>query len=357
MSKLKKVLATFLVMCSLISTIFTSAADAASVYGNSNSNLANGGIAASRGNYSYSRSSKFQKKGYYEELKHYYIYKTYKNGTSKKVIADNASEEPYINVVGNYVYYVGYGKNSSDRAIYRAKTDGTSKTRLMSESYNFDHSIIVKDNYLYYINESQYHDSVSLRRYNLTTKTTDSIIYTTKTRDLYDMSISGDYIYLTAEGLNNTIIYKINTKTNKRTTLYTLTHDDEYGYYLIEDMIYYKGNIYFTIYDEDDDYLSFKMSSNGTNLELISEYYTTGINLYNDKIYYVNVKGSICSMNLDGTNRKTIKKFKNTEYPYYINTASSRIYFGKMVVYENSYNVVSDNMYRMTLSASSTIKM
>lgn len=211
MSKLKKILSAVLVVCTIITCGFTKNVDAASVYGNSNSNISNGGYSATRGNYSYVRSSKIYKKT--EESNYYYIYRTYKNGSTKKQIVNNAAEEPYINVVGNYIYYVGVYDSGNNYGIYRVKTDGTGKTKLIG-NYGYN-SFIVQDNYLYYIKEttnSNYDEVSSLCRYNLSTKKTVSTLYTTTSRYIGDMSLSGDYIYISAIGDETSIIYKINKK-------------------------------------------------------------------------------------------------------------------------------------------------
>ncbi len=357
MSKLKKILSTILVLCTVITCGFTKSIDAASVYGNTNSNISNGGYSAARGNYTYIRSSKTYKKT--ESSDYYYIHRTYKNGSAKKQIVNNAAEEPYINVVGNHMYYVGVYDSGNKLGIYRVNIDGTGKTRLIG-NYN-DNSIIVKDNYLYYIKETvnnNYDDVVSLCRYNLSTKKTVSTLYTTTTRYIDNMSLSGDYIYITAHGYENDIIYKINVKTKSRTIVYKYSYGEDDESY-IDDMIYYKGNIYYTIYDdkdlydeEDDTCQIYRISSSGKSNKRLSKYFTTGINLYNNKIYYINTNGSICSINLDGSARKTIKKASSSQWHYSLNISNSRMYFGRIVVdpHDIFEGILSDNIYRTTLS-------
>lgn len=364
MSKLKKFLSIILIVGVVITCGFTKSVDGASVYGNSNSNISNGGYAAANGNYSYIRSSKIYKET--KEANYYYIYRTYKNGSAKKQIVNNAAEEPYINVVGKYMYYVGIYDSGNRHGIYRVKTDGTEKTRLIS-NYGYN-PIIVKDNYLYYIKESvnsNYDEVMALRRYSLSTKKTVSTLYTTSSRVIENMSLSGDYIYIVANGYDNSIIYKINTKTKKRTTVYKYKSGKKEESY-IEDMVYYKGNIYYTVYNDKDSYNEnddtcevYKISSTGKNNKCLSKNFTSSINLYNNKIYYINSSGNVCSMNLDGSNRKTIKKASKHQWHYGINIAKSRIYFGKIVFdqYDEFDDILSDNIYRTTLSGGSITKM
>lgn len=364
MSKLKKILSAVLVVCAIITCGFTKNVDAASVYGNSNSNISNGGYSAARGNYSYVRSSKAYKKT--EDSNYYYIYRTYKNGSTKKQIVNNAAEEPYINVVGNYIYYVGVYDSGNNYGIYRVKTDGTGKIRLIG-NYGYN-SFIVQDNYLYYIKEtmnSNYDEASSLCRYNLSTKKTISTLYTTTSRYIDNMSLSGDYIYISAIGDDTSIIYKINKKTKSRTTVYKYQSGKKEES-CIDDIVYYKGNIYYTIYndknlyDENDDTCEvYKISSTGKNNKRLSKYFTKGINLYNNKIYYINKNGSICSMKLDGSSRKTIKKASSNQWHYSINTSNSRMYFGRIIIdtYDSFEGVLSDNIYRTTLTGASMTKM
>lgn len=264
------------------------------------------------------------------------------------------------------MYYVGVYDSGNSYGIYRVKTDGTGKTRLIS-NYGYD-PIIVKDNYLYYIKESvnsNYDEVVSLRRYNLSIKKTVSTLYTTTSRDIDSMSLSGDYIHILATGYDNSIIYKINTKTKTRTTVYKYQSGKKEESY-INNMVYYKGNIYYTVYNDKDPYNEnddtcevYKVSSTGKNNKLLSKYFTTSINLYNDKMYYINTNGSLCSMNLDGSSRKTIKKASENQWHYGINIANSRMYFGKIVFdqYDELEDILSDNIYRTTLSGGSMTKM
>lgn len=364
MNKLKKILSMILVACTIITCGFTKNVDAASVYGNTNSNINNGGYSAARGNYTYIRSSNTYKEA--EDADYYYIYRTYKNGNSKKQIVNNAAEEPYINVVGNYIYYVGVYDSGRKLGVYRVKTDGTGKTRLIG---NYDYNPInVKDNYLYYIKEtinSNYDEVISLCRYNLSSKKTDKTLYTTTSRYINHISLSGGYVYISAQGYDNFIIYKINTKTKSRTTIYKYQLGEN-GESTIEDMIYYKGNIYYTVYnsedvyDEDDDNCEiYRVSSTGKNNKRLSKYFTNDISLYNDKIYYINTNSSICSMNLDGTNRKTIKKASKNQWHYRLNISNSRMYFGRIVFdeYDTFEGILSDNIYRTTLTGSSMTKI
>lgn len=363
MRKLKGILSTILLLSIVITTVFIKEVDATSVYGNSNSNISNGGYSASKANYTYIRSSNT-----YKEMKnsnYYYIYRTYKNGSTKKQIVNNAAQEPYINVTEKYIYYVGVYNSGNSYGIYRVNSDGTGKTRLIS---NYDcNPIIVKSNYLYYIKETEnnnYEDVVSLYCYNLSTKKNISKLYTTTTAYISDISLSGDYIYILTNGYDNSTIYKINSKTKSKTTLYKYKSGKENS--SMEEMIYYKGNIYYTVYNYKDDYNEdddtceiYKVSTNGKNNKCISKKFTNNISLYNDKIYYINENSNICSMNLDGSSRKTIIKANQNQLNYSLNISNSRIYFGRVTYdkYDIFEGILSDNVYRSTLKGVSITKI
>ena len=76
-------------------------------------------------------------------------------------------------------------------------------------------------------------------------------------------------------------------------------------------------------------------------------------------MYYINTNGSICSMNLDGSSRKTIKKSSGSQWHYSINISNSRMYFGRIVIdeYDSFEGILSDNIYRTTLTGTSMTKM
>lgn len=222
MKIIKKILSVALVVCMLVSTtgLFQNI-DAASVYGNSNSNISNGGVAAYKDGYNYVRSSKSNDL----LMTSYNIYKIKGTSSTKKIIANNAFLVPYINVVGNYVYYLGTYNDGESVGIYRVKTDGTGKIRLIG---NVENPFIVKDNGIYYIKSTDDYDKLCY--YSISSRKTTKTLYTTTTRTIDALSISGSYAYILATGYENQLIYKINTSTKARTTLkklVTYTYDDE----------------------------------------------------------------------------------------------------------------------------------
>lgn len=388
MKTFKKILSIAVVVCMIISTtgLFQNV-DAASVYGNSNSNINNGGVAAYKSGYNYVRSSKPTN----VLMTSYNIYKIKGTSSTKKIIANNAYLMPSINVVGNYVYYLGTYNSGESVGIYRVKTDGTGKTRLIG---NVESPFIVKDSGIYYIKSTYDYDKLCY--YSISSKKTTKTLYTTTTRTIDALSISGNYAYVLATGYENQLIYKIDTNTKARTTLkklVTYTFDDE-DYdedyddsdidfdedfdedfdwddfedyddeeYSIDQMIYYQGYIYYIVSDYDGTEV-YKMTADGKNETKITSLTTTSMNLYNGKIYYVNANNSICRMDLNGKNRTTLRKATDTSTKLTlanvgICTGNSRIYYMSLemgITSEGAYSAAI-NVYRIKLDGTSRSKI
>ena len=388
MKTFKKILSIAVVVCMIISTtgLFQNV-DAASVYGNSNSNINNGGVAAYKSGYNYVRSSKPTN----VLMTSYNIYKIKGTSSTKKIIANNAYLMPSINVVGNYVYYLGTYNSGESVGIYRVKTDGTGKTRLIG---NVESPFIVKDSGIYYIKSTYDYDKLCY--YSISSKKTTKTLYTTTTRTIDALSISGNYAYVLATGYENQLIYKIDTNTKARTTLKKLVtytfddedYDDDYDdsdidfdedfdedfdwddfedsddeEYSIDQMIYYQGYIYYIVSDYDGTEV-YKMTADGKNETKITSLTTTSMNLYNGKIYYVNANNSICRMDLNGKNRTTLRKATDTSTKLTlanvgICTGNSRIYYMSLemgITSEGAYSAAI-NVYRIKLDGTSRSKI
>ncbi|MGM9530656.1 DUF5050 domain-containing protein [Intestinibacter sp.] len=385
MKTFKKILSIAVVVCMIISTtgLFQNV-DAASVYGNSNSNINNGGVAAYKSGYNYVRSSKPTN----VLMTSYSIYKIKGTSSTKKTIANNAYLMPSINVVGNYVYYLGTYNNGESVGIYRVKTDGTGRIRLIG---NVESPFMVKDSGIYYIKSTYDYDKLCY--YSLSSRKTTKTLYTTTERTIDALSISGNYAYVLATGYENQLIYKIDTNTKARTTLkklvtYTfddddfddedyddsdIDFDDDFDWddfedyddeeYSIDQMIYYQGYIYYIVSDYDGTEV-YKMTADGKNETKITSLTTTSMNLYNGKIYYVNANNSICRMDLNGKNRTTLRKATDTSTKLTlanvgICTGNSRIYYMSLemgVTSEGAYSAAI-NVYRTKLDGTSRSKI
>lgn len=129
----------------------------------------------------------------------------------------------------------------------------------------------------------------------------------------------------------------------------------------ITEMSYYKGNLYYTVcFEKDDNSQLYKISTSRKNRQRVTKYLDSNINVYRNKVYYVNSNRSVCSMNLDGSSRKTIKKANDVEINYGINIENTRIYFESIIYDENEIlqtGKLNSRIYRMTLSRKSLTKM
>jgi hypothetical protein len=140
--------------------------------GNTNSNLANGGLVVEKGDWIYysdsinknlsklTKDNKVRKVIVKESVKNinvvggwvYYtnqnnnIYKVKTDGTSKiKVSNDHALT---INVVGNWIYYTIKSDYGYQNGIYKIKTDGSSKARITNNKIL---SYAVENSWIYYV--------------------------------------------------------------------------------------------------------------------------------------------------------------------------------------------------------------
>ncbi|MEW9094106.1 MAG: DUF5050 domain-containing protein [Clostridiaceae bacterium] len=198
--------------------------------GNGLGNLNNNGLIAQDGGWKY----------YSHSADGGGIYKT-NDVISEKICEDNAK---FINVVGDYIYYVNY---SDGQKIYKIKKDGTGR-RIVS---------------------------------------TDQASY---------LTVSGEYIYYTyhsGRGVGN--IKKVSKNANKSTGI-NITNDEAEYLTISGDIIYFvnksEGNSIYSVHT-DGTYRS-KISSDRAKFITLSE--------RNDKIYYITDSGQLKAMNKSGSN-------------------------------------------------------
>ncbi len=107
------------------------------VQGNTAGNLINGGIAALQGDWIYYRSNDNEK-----------IYKVKTDGSGQSKVNDDRSL--YINVIGNWIYYVN---SDDDNRIYKIRTDGSGREKVNDEESWF---LKVVGDWIYYYSEGVY---------------------------------------------------------------------------------------------------------------------------------------------------------------------------------------------------------
>ncbi|MCC3869628.1 DUF5050 domain-containing protein [Terrisporobacter mayombei] len=140
MKLLKKQLSLFLALIIGIGVVFSSVGtiEAASYYGNTSSNINNGGQVLRYNSTTYSVSHKPNYKYEYSidglwPWSSYTIYKEDSKGKHVKSIATNAVAAPSLNSKSGWIYYVGIS-SKGNTGIYKVKTDGTKRTWITSIS-------------------------------------------------------------------------------------------------------------------------------------------------------------------------------------------------------------------------------
>lgn len=296
-----------LIICGGVIFSSISVSEASTSYGNTNSNIKNGGqsVIYKSNSYTVGKSPNYKYSYDYDGLWPQYSYTIYKDdntGKHIKTITKNATSAPSLNIKSGWIYYLGISSNSNP-GIYKVKIDGTNKTRLTSISMQTYRGsltsykpMIIKDNYIYYLDGPRI-----LKRISINGKEKKTI-YTSK-YIMGDFSISGDYIYVLNTtnrsywpGTYDTIV-RINTAGKGAKQIIKSTTDT-----FIYDMVYYNGYIYY-----QDGYGIYRIKSNGTNKKCVvklsnEETYA----IHNKKIYYIN-NGDLMRCNLDGLSKKKLK--------------------------------------------------
>ncbi len=338
---------TFL-LCFTVSYNFSDAVilDSTSKHGNTNGNFYNNALVAQSGEWIY----------YVENKEDYSLYKINQNGTGK-IKLDSGSCK-FINVVGEWIYYL---KNkilyiqktdgtmlhkiddykcdtllvdgdiiyrSRGKEIFWCKTDGSNRVSTDVPGSSFDY-LQADQNYIYY---SSFTIDKLPKKFN---KNARPISF----QHALDFVVDKDVIYfIDNPGDSDFKLYKCNKdgKNIKKVSDYKcdqINLDDKY--------------IYFS--SQEDDNILYRMTKDGKNRILLSNeimekfnltnnyiYYisygnlmkftdtmkdgiilahnTYGTTITSDKIYYLNRKKSIFSMNKDGTNSKVVVKNGSLDY-------------------------------------------
>ena len=178
--------------------------EAPEIYGNKAGNIVNGGYFAQSGEWIYFSNSADDWK----------LYKA-KSDWSEIVKLDDKStgRSPYINVVGDWVYYNGrYSESHNGHALYKIRTDGTEKTVLDDTQVA---NIFVVGDWIYY---GSYAHGYS-RPYKIRTDGTKKRMilgYSQVTKPI--STVIGDWIYF-YDMANNWRIYKMRTNGTELTRI------------------------------------------------------------------------------------------------------------------------------------------
>ena len=353
MKNLKKYILSFVLFCCLLSVGCSNGENKNSIneYGNTNSNISNHGWVVSDEENVYVRSSKTSEKYF----KQYYIYK-YKCD-KKEIIAKNSASEPYLNISGNHIYYVGLDDKHESYCVYRINNDGSNQKKLI-EGNEVLFPMYIKKNILYYVEYKDEAGKINLLSYNLDKEKVEKTYYSTKIDE--EKGLSPQITNISFDNENNLYIedatgykydiYKINLDTSKKENICSIEDEEE----SMINFICYENSIYYNLQNTEKGTCKLYKKSLDSNEEvLIIDKYTNDIQIYKNKIYFTDKDYNICKMDLDGKNRKIIKKIEDdTQNIKYVSTMNINIlddiYYESNEI-NNEEAEYNHNIYKMDL--------
>jgi len=288
--------------------------------GNTSGNLSNSGEIAKQGDYLYFSGDSWNPFGKNKLFR--------MNLNDKKVSVINSDNPSSVNVVGNWIYYIG-NWGFDGQALYKIKTDGTEKKLIDTGANN----PIVVNGWIYYKINNDDKDQGKIIKMNLKTLQ-KTRLDTQSNLPIGEMIVLKDHIYYT----NNDVLK------DEKYKLYSMTIDGKENSLITEaDLSYLIGNgntLYF--YEENGIY---KMKIDGTNkLKVTSESDFQPFNLSNNWLYYINRNDHyFYKMKTDGKEKKRLTKLKNIDSFYIFN---GEIYF-----------YVKNHLYCMTINGNKNKKI
>lgn len=251
--------------------------------GNTDGNITNIGSVCQRGDTIY----------YQNDEDNFSIYKSVKG---KEGIKLNDGTSYFINVVGDYVYYV---YENSDFHIYRMKTDGSENTEIIKQKAYY---MTVYDNSIYYVD---YDDNQAIYRANTDGSSTEKIvdaqcyypIIAEDTLFYVDYSNGGKVTKANLDGTSQEVLDKVNNIT---------------AAYLN----YYEGKLYYAnavtssnsnkVGKGYENYIMCFDLASGTTSTVV-EAPCADVNVYDGKVYYSSLRDNkVYSCNLDGKDTKLV---------------------------------------------------
>lgn len=278
--------------------------------GNSGGNLGSYGTVAKSGDWIY-----------YSNYQGFYKVKT--DGTMKTKLSNRHAA--HINVVGDWIYFKE-GINGGGMYMYRMKTDGSNEMKL-SLSYDNIHWLQVVGNWIYYIGDGAYLGKMRTDGTNRTGISTDYI-----PPHEGKIIINGEWIYY-LNGFDNGCLYKIKLDGTGKTKL----DDEMFTNYITAsgDWIYYSNyNGFYKMKNDGTskvklansvgypnvvgDWIYYasenkykKMKLDGTAVTALGAYENGFISIFDDWIYYADYTGSgeyLYRIKTDGTSKEVLGK-------------------------------------------------
>lgn len=243
-----------------------------------------------------------------------------RNGVGNTI--GNIRNYGYGTVSGNWIYYLSPNENSSSVGIFKIKKDGTDPKQLyMSDGTQEIISINVVGNYVYFIgmNTDEYTDDDSIDNKIYRMKTDGSNLEVINDNEInnncYEMYVINGYIYYIDTNAN---VAKMNLDGSNK----TVVSENGTGFLgITEDYI-----IYNVVTDQEDVYITYIMDINGENQRpIIENRRLYSVNIEGEYIYYTNDEKQICRTKIDSNNEEIISDNEaynlnvNNGFAYYLN--------------------------------------
>jgi hypothetical protein len=257
--------------------------------GNTTGNIINGGNAAMQGEWIYYNVSSAG----IDRTPPTHLVKIRADGTDRTIIADIYSYN--INVVGDWIYYVGESVNRWTEGIFRIRTDGTDWAQLSREDAEF---MTVVGDWIYYSNRLFRSDGSILK---MRTDGTEKTLITNEPG--WDINVVDDWVYFVSH--DDSFIYKIRTDGTDKTKLNNVESRNIIVY---DDWIYYmsgnqwgRGEFY-------------RIRTDGTEETPLNFGHMYSFNISDDWIYFValdenrddNEYSNLYKSRLDGSEREML---------------------------------------------------
>lgn len=286
----------------------------ANVLGNTTGNIANAGFIAQQGIWLYYRSAEGG------------LCKISTDGTGREKLSDDPVL--YINVVGDWVYYIE-DSDSSSGAICRVRTDGSEQSVLNGDVCQ---DLYVAGDWMYYEDQSK-----DFATYRAHLDGSGEMLVSSET--MFGMNVVDGWVYYYTD--NASYAYKV--RANGTGQVRTLTQDDVTGNLVVADgWVYYlttydyylcrvktdgtgrmqlnstATSCFFTVLgnsvfygNSDDGEALYVMNTDGSGQARFDDVYTDSINVVDGWVYVLKANGlntdGLYGIKADGTERRTLQ--------------------------------------------------
>lgn len=247
------------------------------------------------------------------------IYRMKKDGTNNELICDKDWNVASLNIVGDWLYFIGYEKESDESTssettvakIYKMRTNGKDIKELTSDVTTQSYQITVIKNEIYYINDEYQICKISTNGGESSLVSEDKNGFVT---------IDNGWIYYADYDTDNYVMKKMKLDGSEKTEI---TGEVMYDINIVKNDIYYANS----------EGLFCKVSVNGGEVTKLSENAVFNLNVSDNYAYYMRYENpdsedyvvGLYRVKLDGTGEEKIKTFKN--YSSFLNVVGDWIMY------------------------------